>query len=214
MFANDPEEQREVWDWFYRDAPGRASDDGWLERWTDVLEANRDLPVLELGCGAGQDSRFLSERGLEVVATDLSEEALRLTRMSAPGVETKVADLGRPLPFPDASFGVVVASLSLHYFSWRQTEGVAAEIRRVLAPGGYLLARFNSKGDEFHDLAESEEIEEDFYLIKGLSRRFFDREGLEALFGEGWKLESAGERTTGRFGGAKTLWEVSVRRDS
>ena len=53
-----------------------AGEDAWLQRWRHVLEASRGSPVLDLGCGAGHDARFLTELGLAVVAADFSEEAL------------------------------------------------------------------------------------------------------------------------------------------
>ena len=49
-----------------------------------------------------------------------------------------MADLGRPLPFPDGAFDDVVASLVLHYLEdWTAP---LAELRRVLKPGGRLIA--------------------------------------------------------------------------
>ena len=52
-----------------------------------------------------------------------------------------MADLGRPLPFPDSAFDDVVASLVLHYLEdWTAP---LAELRRVLKPGGRLIASVN-----------------------------------------------------------------------
>lgn len=54
------------------------------------------------------------------------------------GADLRLADLGSPLPFPDGGFDDVIASLVLHYL---QDWGPAlAELRRVLKPGGRLLA--------------------------------------------------------------------------
>ena len=123
-----------------------AGKDAWLERWRRVLEASRGSPVLDLGCGAGQDARFLTEVGFAVIAADFSEEALKLTR--APAAKTQNVDLTRGLlPFPDAHFGVIVASLSLHSFPWHQTTRILDDVCRCLKPDGYLLARYNSTQD-------------------------------------------------------------------
>jgi SAM-dependent methyltransferase len=55
--------------------------------------------------------------------------------------DVRVADLGAPLPFADAEFDDVVASLVLHYLEdWA---GPLAELRRVLKPGGRLLLSVN-----------------------------------------------------------------------
>ena len=52
-----------------------------------------------------------------------------------------VADLGAPLPFNDAEFDDVVASLVLHYLEdWA---GPLSELRRVLKPSGRLILSVN-----------------------------------------------------------------------
>jgi SAM-dependent methyltransferase len=51
--------------------------------------------------------------------------------------DLRVADLGSPLPFPDAAFDGVIASLVLHYLEdWGPA---LTELRRVLVPGGRLV---------------------------------------------------------------------------
>jgi ubiquinone/menaquinone biosynthesis C-methylase UbiE len=185
-----------------------AGEDAWLERWRHVLDASRGSPVLDLGCGDGHDARFLTERGFPVIATDFSEKALEITRHTAPAAKTQNVDLTRGLPFPDASFGVIVASLSLHYFPWQQTTEILAEVRRCLQSGGHLLARFNSTRDPRYHPAEKQPIENNFYLVGGMPRRLFDNHDVEALFKEDWNILAAEERPTLRYGGKKLAWEV------
>jgi SAM-dependent methyltransferase len=189
-----------------------GSEDPWLERWRHVLEAGRGSPVLELGCGDGRDARFLTERGFPVIATDFSEKALEITRRRAPAAKTQYVDLTRPLPFPNASFGLIVASLSLHYFPWQQTTEILADVRRCLHPGSHLLARLNSTKDPHYRAVQKQPIENNFYLVEGMPKRLFDLQDLEAFFGEGWKLLAAEEHVTRRYGGQKVAWEVAVQR--
>ena len=189
-----------------------AGEDVWLERRRHVLDASRGSPVLELGCGDGHDARFLTERGFPVIATDFSEKALEITRRTAPAAKTQNVDLTRGLPFPDASFGVIVASLSLHYFPWQQTIEILADVRRGLQPGGYLLARLNSTQDPRYRAAEKQHIEDNYYLIGGLPRRLLDKQDLDALFEKGWEILAAEERTTCRYGGNKLAWEVAAAK--
>jgi ubiquinone/menaquinone biosynthesis C-methylase UbiE len=189
-----------------------GEEDAWLQRWRHVLDASQNSPVLDLGCGDGQDARFLTERGFPVIAADFSEKALEITRRKAPAAKTQNVDLTRGLPFPDASFGAIVASLSLHYFPWHRTTEILADVRRCLQPGGHLLARFNSTQDPRYLAAEKQHIENNFYLIEGIPRRLFDKQDLDALFEEGWELRAANERTTRRYGGNKLAWEVVATR--
>ncbi len=204
---------REEWDRvFSRLGTAPGGEDAWLERWRSLLEANRDAPVLDLGCGAGEDTHFLSRWGFEVVAADFSEKALELTGRLAPQTETKLVDLTRDLPFPDAHFGTIVGSLSLHYFPWPETVKILDDVRRCLVPGGYLLARLNSTNDARYTAARKEEIEPNFYLVNDSPKRLFDRGDVYRLFSAGWKIEDAGERTTSRYGDKKTLWEIVARK--
>jgi SAM-dependent methyltransferase len=121
-------------------------------------------------------------------------------------------DLTRGLPFPDASFGAIVASLSLHYFPWQQTTEILDDVRRCLPPGGHLLARLNSTQDPHYRTAEKLHIENNFYLVKGMPKRLFDHQDLEALFKKGWEILAAEERTTQRYGSKKLAWEVAARK--
>ena len=202
-----------VWNRIYSRIVGMgAGEDAWLERWRNVLDTSRGFPALDLGCGDGHDARFLTERGLSVIAADFSEKALEITRRTAPAAKTQNVDLTRGLPFPDASFGVIVASLSLHYFPWQQTTEILAEVRRCLQPGGRLLARFNSTRDPRYRAAEKQHIEDNYYLIGGLPRRLLDKQDLDALFEKGWEILAAEERTTSRYGGKKLAWEVAAAK--
>lgn len=65
--------------------------------------------------------------------------ALQLGRaryVTASGAEVLIADLRRPLPFPDASFDVVYHSNFLEHLDRPAGRRFLAECRRVLRPGG------------------------------------------------------------------------------
>ncbi|MDA1189663.1 MAG: class I SAM-dependent methyltransferase [Chloroflexi bacterium] len=97
------------------------------------------LRVLDLGCGAGQLSRYLAEQGAaSVVGVDLSEKMLALARekWAHPSV-TYQRDALETAAFQPASFDLVVSSLAFHY-----VEDYAALVSRIadwLTPGGVLV---------------------------------------------------------------------------
>jgi SAM-dependent methyltransferase len=95
--------------------------------------------VLDAGCGSGPLFAALRDRGAVVTGFDKSTKMLEIARRRlGDGADLRVADLGRPLPFPDGAFDDVIASLVLHYLEdWT---GPLAELRRVLRPGGRLIA--------------------------------------------------------------------------
>jgi SAM-dependent methyltransferase len=96
--------------------------------------------ILDAGCGAGPLVAALRDRGAIVAGFDKSAGMIRLARRRrlGDGADLRVADLGGPLPFPDDTFDDVTASLVLHYL--RDWGPPLAELRRVLKPGGRLIA--------------------------------------------------------------------------
>jgi SAM-dependent methyltransferase len=95
--------------------------------------------ILDAGCGSGPLAAALRDRGAVVTGVDASAGMLALARRRlGHDVALQQADLRDRLPFADGAFDDVVASLVLHYLEdWGAT---LAEFRRVLRPGGRLLA--------------------------------------------------------------------------
>lgn len=95
--------------------------------------------ILDAGCGSGPLFAALRDRGAIVSGFDRSTGMLELARRRlGPDADLRAADLANPLPFPDGAFDDVIASLVLHYLEdWTAP---LAEIRRVLRPGGRLIA--------------------------------------------------------------------------
>jgi SAM-dependent methyltransferase len=119
-------------------APDRAAE---LDRVWDALRLRRDARVLDAGCGSGQWAIALAERGARVTAIDLSPEMIRLARdhASARGqdIEWRTADATR-LADPPAVFDAIHARVLLHLVP--DVPAALRELRRVLRPGGRLLA--------------------------------------------------------------------------
>ncbi len=154
--------------------------DPWLHRWMPlVVERAGDDPILELGCGSGDDSVTLVSRGLPLVAVDFSEQAIDRARRRVPAAQFYRRDLREPLPALPASAGVVLASLSLHYFSWSETVALVHRVREVLRPGGLLLCRLNSTNDHNYGASGHVAIEEKYYSVNGEPKRFFDKPAIE-----------------------------------
>jgi len=100
------------------------------------------LRVLELACGTGAVTRRLRAAlpaSATIVATDLSPAMIALASHAGPadGVTWQRAD-AQALPFDDASFDTVICQFGLMFLP-DKVRGFQ-EARRVLAPGGQLLA--------------------------------------------------------------------------
>jgi SAM-dependent methyltransferase len=214
-----PLETRSIWDEWYSSYDGstlKHSDDFWLSRYRSVLSTRMRFPVLDLGCGGGFDARQLTQFGMEVIAADYSCEALRICREVASRAALIQLDMRDGLPLRNASFGAVVANLSLHYFSWRTTHDIIDDIGDKLRVGGYLFARLNSKSDRGFaavSRASGSKIEPDYHVVDGIPRRFFDSSSLNALFDGHWKVHEIGQITVNPYcEGSKLIWEIAVER--
>jgi SAM-dependent methyltransferase len=191
--------------------------DPWLDRWLPALrEAPAPARVLELGCDTGQDTAWLVAHGFDVVATDLSLEALQACARRVPQASCVQHDLRRPLPFADGAFGAVVASLCLHYFDWATTVAAVGEVRRCLAPGGLLLCRVNSSRDVLHGAGQGVELEPGFYRQDAhyaATKRFFDAAMLDRLFlASDWVERHREEHIIHRYAQPKVAWELAFQR--
>ena len=191
-----------------------ATRDPWLERWLALIgQKAGGAPILELGCGGGRDSATLAAAGHRVVGIDLSAGAIAKARTLVPSGEFYCQDILAPLPVVDGSAGVVVASLSLHYFPWPQTLALVARIRDVLRPQGVLLCRLNSTGDHHFGASGYPEISENYFNVDGEPKRFFDRADVERLFASGWRTLGLGEAVINRYDHPKSIWEIVLERD-
>jgi arsenite methyltransferase len=123
------------------------------ERLLDRLSLKGNERVLDVGCGRGLMVIGAAKRlttgsavGIDIwQSEDLSGNRAEATLENAvlEGVKDRVrvetADMRR-LPFPDASFDVVVSRAAIHNLYERTDRAKAlAEIARVLAPGGQVL---------------------------------------------------------------------------
>lgn len=88
--------------------------------------------MLELGAGTGQQAKWLSERGLDVVAVDVPS-----SEYAAHRIFLIIEYNGRDLPLPDASVDCVFSSNVLEHV--RDIPYLLSECRRVLRPEGWMV---------------------------------------------------------------------------
>jgi SAM-dependent methyltransferase len=105
----------------------------------DRIGAERPGRVLDWGCGYGQVSHLLRERGVEVDSFDYLEgsEGARVRLEQFPEIEAYISGDPVRLPFPDGRFDMVLSCGVLEHV--QQPDASLAELRRVLRPGGRLL---------------------------------------------------------------------------
>ncbi|MFM9447502.1 class I SAM-dependent methyltransferase [Streptomyces acidiscabies] len=164
--------------------------------------------VLDLGCGDGVLLELLRDDfpGRRLAGIDLSPEAVRLAR--ARGFDAEVGR-AQELPFGDGEFDAVVSHMALMLMA--EVETVAAEVARVLAPGGVFAGVIGGGA------VGGEAYERFVQVLRGLpaggipalgDRRVRSREGLEGVLRGAGFGEVAWESVAIDIGGTvEEVWE-------
>lgn len=145
----------------------------------DQFLKNRFAPpmkILDAGCGGGRNLVYFLRSGFPVFAVDRNPEAVehvaRLAKTLAPDLAPenfRVAAVEK-MPFPDASFDVVISCAVLHFADdENHFDRMLREMWRVLKPSGLLFARLAST-IAIEDRVEK--IAERRYLLPDGSERF------------------------------------------
>jgi ubiquinone/menaquinone biosynthesis C-methylase UbiE len=150
-------------------------------RWYGVAD-RRAICLLDLGCGPGACSWYMAREGFSVYGIDGSATAIRRAgeRLRQEGLSAtfQEGDYGR-LPWPDGFFDGVIDNVSLYCNSFETCKSIAAEVRRVLKPGGaFLSVNFTDRSwgyglgrqvgpGEFTDIREGPLKDKGFALFMG-----------------------------------------------
>ena len=110
------------------------------------LEKGDVLRILDLGCGIGNWSRRLAERGHDVVGIDLSQDVIEFAREATLKrnlrVEFLVGDI-RDLNFSESErdkFDLIFLGGVFHHLDWDEIDNLLDEIRNLLKKGGSVTA--------------------------------------------------------------------------
>jgi SAM-dependent methyltransferase len=130
-------------EWTWNPNPRSAEDLPWRTAESHGLtpRSYRDHTVLDAGCGAGDESRFILTHGgaARLVSVELSDAiAVASAKLSADprwlGVQGDIAHL----PFADGAFSFVYSEGAIHHTT--DSRGSVRELLRVLAPEGWIVA--------------------------------------------------------------------------
>lgn len=121
----------------------------WSQWVFDQISAPAIAQILEVGCGTSklwQENLYRIPPGWQVTLTDQSAGMLQQSQANLGEQQTRFTlrqmDV-QSIPYPDATFDVVIANHMLYHVPDLPT--ALSEIRRVLKPGGYLYAATNGQ---------------------------------------------------------------------
>ena len=110
--------------------------------------------VLDLGAGTGKLTAALAAGRPGVVAVEPDPDMLAVLRARLPEVDAR-AGSAEEIPLPDGTVDAVLVGQALHWF---EPGRAAAEIARVLGPGGVLAALWNGMDGDVGWIARFDEV--------------------------------------------------------
>ena len=124
----------------------RGREQAFREKMLQFAHLQPGEAVLDIGCGTGTLA-ILAKRQVgpdgDVFGIDASPEMIARAQKKARRAGSQVSfkeSFAQSLPFPEGRFDVVLTTVMLHHLPKKARAELASEIRRVLKPGGRLLA--------------------------------------------------------------------------
>lgn len=209
---SDYKDSRYYWNSVYNNIKdNEVKYDLWLDKFEQILSECKGTEVIDLGCGSGNNSLYLTERGFDVIACDYSTEALKIVNKNLPEVKTLNMDFTKKIPFKSNRIKLIVADLCLHYFSEKITKNIFDDIRQVMLKDGYLVFRVNSIKDVNYGAGTGKEVEKHFYNTEFGYKRFYDEDDIR-YFCSDWNIEYLKEHIIDRYGMKKYTIEVVLKK--
>lgn len=118
-----------------------------LKKFLSFLPAN--AVVLDVGCGGGQDSKFLTKNGCSVLGIDVSKEMIRLSKKYDPKTNFKIADVMK-LSSAGKYDGIWCCRV-FHHISMKKQDKFFDKLRELLKSGGilYITSAVSEKKEDY-----------------------------------------------------------------
>lgn len=120
-----------------------ALDMAMVDHFVGHMRATPDRQVIDIGCGAGRMTSYLSRAGLNASGVDLSPEMVRVAQRLHPELLFEVGELTE-LPVADTAADGILAWYSIIHSPPTALPAIALEFWRALRPGGSALVAFQA----------------------------------------------------------------------
>ncbi len=151
-----------------------ASDHPYFDPFIALLPENPI--VLDVGCGPGNTSAYLLQKGCDVRGIDISDEMLKIARQKVPLGRFSHMDM-RHLGYPDSTFDGILAAYSLIHIPSDQIVTTLQGFHRVLRDHGVMeIITQQGEPDRIVDdhLKVGEKMFFNFFTKERISRYLID----------------------------------------
>ena len=149
-----------------------------------LIEKHSLSNILELGCGQGRDSIFFANLGCNVIATDISENAINSVEQikqeqNLQNLQLFIHDTLMPLNFTNQKFDLVYSNLALQFFNLEQLTHIFSNIKLTMKENAFFYFSTKKSGDKYFDFGKK--ISDSSFEYKGITRYFFSKNELEQI---------------------------------
>ena len=129
--------------------------------------------ILDLGCGMGHYSKYIKNKGVEVVGVDFSKEMLKIAKENGPDIKfikSDIRKLSRDLDKNlEQGFDGVLIAYVIHHLSKEETKECLINLKKYLVKNAKLLILFREGN---RTLKEVEPFNPKFsYIIKEYEKK-------------------------------------------
>lgn len=174
------------WAKFYRHTRERPP-------WPRMIRAASLVPLkgraLDLGCGAGRDTRYLLSQGFQVTAVDADANAMAILA-TFPHQERLRAVQSSFVDFAFERYDLINAHFSLPFLPREQFYAVFEKVRQALSPGGLFVGQFFGIHDQWNTPENASAMtfltrEEALQALEGLDVIEFEEEDVDSVVADG-----------------------------
>lgn len=114
-----------------------------LSKIVKIFKKHNVKRVLDLGCGSGRHTVYLTRNGFKVYGIDIAEEGIKITKewlkREKLQANLKVDSIYKKLPYKDNFFDAIISTNTIHHTKIEDIRKAIKEIERILRPKGLLF---------------------------------------------------------------------------
>ena len=161
--------------------------------WPRMIRAASLVPqqghALDLGCGAGRDTRYLLAQGFQVTAVDADANAMTILA-TLPHQERLRAVQSSFVDFKFENYDLINAHFCLPFLPGQQFYAVFEKVRQALNPGGIFVGQFFGTHDQWNTPERAGQMtflsrEEARQALEGLDVIEFEEEDVDSVVADG-----------------------------
>jgi ubiquinone/menaquinone biosynthesis C-methylase UbiE len=114
----------------------RQADPYLTDRLFSLLRPQNNKRYLDIGCGTGNYTSVLADKGLNFIGVEPSEKMLNVAKSKNQDI-TWLSGTAEQIPAEDKTFDGIIATLTIHH--WTDIKKAFAELNRVLADNGRIV---------------------------------------------------------------------------